>query len=62
LNAKKVSHEDHEATLEEIGMREKVLIMMRKHHLVMHSGMGERQKKRMAATVVIKSRILTSLE
>jgi hypothetical protein len=35
---------------------------MRKHHLVMQLGMGHSQKKRMAATVVIKSRVLTSLE
>jgi hypothetical protein len=38
LNAKNIWDEDHNAILEEIGTGEKVLIMMRKHHLVMHLG------------------------
>jgi hypothetical protein len=40
LNAKNIWDEDHDAILEEIaGTGEKVLIMMRKQHLVMHLGM-----------------------
>jgi hypothetical protein len=57
LNAKKIWDEDHDAILEEIGTGEKVLIMMRKHHLVMHLGMDHHHQKRMAA---IKSRIVSS--
>jgi hypothetical protein len=58
LNAEKIWDEDHDAILEEIGTGEKVLIMIRKHHLVMHLGMDHHhQKKRMA---VIKSRIVSS--
>ncbi len=58
LNAKKIWDEDHDAAiLEEIGTGEKVLIMMRKHHLVMHLGMDHHHQKRMAA---IKSRIVSS--
>ncbi len=59
LNAKNIWDEDHDAILEEIGTGEKVLIMMRKHHLVMHLGMDHHhhQKKRMAT---IKCRIVSS--
>jgi hypothetical protein len=60
-NAKNIWDEDHDAILEEIGTGEKVLIMMRKHHLVMHLGMyhhhHHHHQKRMAA---IKSRIVSS--
>jgi hypothetical protein len=58
LNAKKIWDEELDAILEEIGTGEKVLIMMRKHHLVMHLGMDHHHhQKRMA---VIKSRIVSS--
>jgi hypothetical protein len=50
LNAKNIWDEDHDAILEEIGTGEKVLIMMRKHHLMMHLGMDHHHhhQKRMA--------------
>jgi hypothetical protein len=60
LNAKNIWDEDHDAILEEIaGTGEKVLIMMRKHHLVMHLGMDHHHhhQKRMAT---IKCRIVSS--
>jgi hypothetical protein len=61
LNGKNIWDEDHDAILEEIGTGEKVLIMMRKHHLVMHLGMDHHHhhhhEKRMAT---IKCRIVSS--
>jgi hypothetical protein len=60
LNAKNIWDEEHDtAILEEIGIGKKVLIMMRKHHLVMHLGMDHhhQKNKRMAA---IKSVIMSS--
>jgi hypothetical protein len=59
LNAKNIWDEDHDAVLEYIGTGEKVLIMMRKHHLVMHLGMDHHHhhQKRMAT---IKCRIVSS--
>jgi hypothetical protein len=57
LNVKNIWDEDHDAILEEIGTGEKVLIMMRMHHLVMHLGMYHHHQKRMAT---IKCRIVSS--
>jgi hypothetical protein len=58
LNAKNIWDKDHDAILEEIGTGEKVLIMMRKHHLVMHLGTDHHHhhQKRMAT---IKCRIVS---
>ena len=58
LNAKNIWDEDHDAILEEIGTGEKVLIMMRKHHLVMHLGMDHHHHHQRMAT--IKCRIVSS--
>jgi hypothetical protein len=61
LNAKKIWDEDHDAILEEIGTREKVLIMMRKHHLVMHLlGMDHHHHHHHQRMAAIKSGIVSS--
>ena len=51
IERKNIWDEDHDAILKEIGTGEKVLIMMRKHHLVMHLGMDHHHHHQRMATI-----------